>query len=389
MVDKPRPVANGEPSSPGARLRQGLRREAIFVAALCCTIAAGLTALFGGGLGKNLVYSFAIGLTCWSMTGFTRLVAAWAMERWRETRGRGTGAGMAAAMESCDLRLGWRGMVPLALLATLAGPPLGLWMGDALTGGQSPSLLSFESEATRVTLTITVIATLAATFVLTMLERLASASAQAEQASRLAAQTELRLLQAQLEPHMLFNTLANLRVLIAVDAPRAQTMLDHLIAFLRSTLQSSRVAEHALATEFERVADYLALMGVRMGARLEVVLDLPETLRALPVPALLLQPLVENSIQHGLEPRVEGGRIEVRARRTDDALLLTVRDTGAGLPATCAAALAELPATGGFGLTQVRERLHVLFAGQASLTLAPAADANGGTLATLRLPLRP
>jgi sensor histidine kinase YesM len=181
---------------------------------------------------------------------------------------------------------------------------------------------------------------------------------------------------------MLFNTLANLRVLIASDPARAQAMLDRLIGFLRATLAASRSGSHALADEFERIGDYLALMAVRMGPRLSVRVDLPERLRALPVPPLVLQPLVENCIQHALEPQVQGGRIELSAAREGDTLVLRVRDTGIGL--------GRVPASNGtrFGLRQVRERLAALYGSRASLTLEEAADDEGGTLATVRLPLQ-
>jgi LytS/YehU family sensor histidine kinase len=116
-----------------------------------------------------------------------------------------------------------------------------------------------------------------------------------------------------------------------------------------------------------------------MGARLQTRLDLPADLAACPVPSLILQPLVENAIKHGLEPHVAGGRIDIGAARDGDALVLRVRDTGAGLGA-------GVPG-GGFGLTQVRERLAALYGDAASLRLEAAADAAGGTLATLRLPM--
>jgi len=205
-------------------------------------------------------------------------------------------------------------------------------------------------------------------------------------AQRDAAENQLKLLESQLEPHMLFNTLANLRVLIALDPPRAQLMLDRLIAFLRATLSASRAPWHPLSAEFERVQDYLALMQVRMGERLQPVLDLPAELADRPVPPLLLQPLVENAIKHGLEPHVEGGRLRVSARREGDQLVLRVRDTGAGLPADPA----EVPAEGTrFGLSQVRRRLATLYGEAAAFELAPAPDAEGGALATIRLPWSP
>ncbi len=203
----------------------------------------------------------------------------------------------------------------------------------------------------------------------------------AESLARQAQQARLDLLVSQLEPHMLFNTLANLRVLIAREPTQAQAMLDHLVGYLRTTLAASRTITHPLATEFARIADYLALMGVRMGPRLQVRTDLPEALRGMAVPTLLLQPLVENAIAHGLEPAVRGGRIEITARlagRAPGAMLeLCVRDTGVGL--------ADAAGTG-YGLTHVRERLATLYGIRASLDLALAADAEGGTVVTLRLP---
>jgi LytS/YehU family sensor histidine kinase len=189
---------------------------------------------------------------------------------------------------------------------------------------------------------------------------------------------------SQLEPHMLFNTLANLRVLITRDPMQAQAMLDHLVGYLRTTLAASRTTTHPLAAEFARTADYLALMGVRMGSRLLVRTELPEALRDLAVPTLLLQPLVENAIAHGLEPAMGGGRIEITARLQGGApgavLELRVRDTGVGLGDA---------ADAGYGLAHVRERLASLYGNRASLHLARATDAEGGTLATLLLPAEP
>jgi hypothetical protein len=205
----------------------------------------------------------------------------------------------------------------------------------------------------------------------------------------------LHMLQAQLEPHMLFNTLANLRVLIGIDPPRAQAMLDRMIAYLRATLDGSRATAHPLAAEFERLADYLALMAVRMGPRLQVRFDLPEALRGVPVPPMLLQPLVENCIKHGLEPKVAGGAVEVSARRVGDTLELRVRDTGAGLAEAgfrrtdAEAGFRQAGAEAGFGVRQVRERLDALYGPKATLSLGAADDERGGTLARVVLPLPP
>ena len=193
----------------------------------------------------------------------------------------------------------------------------------------------------------------------------------------------LALLQSQLEPHMLFNTLANLRALIGADPVRAQAMLDHLIDFLRATLAASRAGMHPLADEFARIEDYLALMRVRMGERLRTTLALPAALGGLPVPALLLQALVENAIKHGLEPQRGPGDLAVSARAEGATLVLRVVDSGRGLVAA-AAQPREAPGAG-FGLAQLRERLQALYGDAAAFSLAPAP--GGGTLAELRLPL--
>ena len=195
---------------------------------------------------------------------------------------------------------------------------------------------------------------------------------------RHAQEARLKLLETQLEPHMLFNTLANLRALIGVDPARAQQMLDHMIAYLRATLSASRAATHPLQVEFDRLRDYLELMAIRMGGRLQFQLDLPDALAQVSVPALLLQPLVENSIQHGLEPKVEGGRISVSARTDAGTLVLQVTDTGVGV--------ADAPQDGrGFGLSQIRERLATVYGNAASLQFH--SRPGEGATSEVRLPL--
>ena len=363
-----------------ARARRRLGRTVIFVTLLSLGIAMLITAIDGHGFFYKIIYSLCIGGTCMAITDATRLLAAWLTDRFRAARG--------LPQSPSGFESGWRGILPAALVAMLLGPPVGMWLADKLTGFNSPSLLNWGYSGTRFTLVISVLGTLISVFVLSTLERLSSARAQAEAAQRRAAENQLRLLQSQLEPHMLFNTLANLRVLIGMDPVRAQAMLDHLIAFLRATLSASRNAQHPLSAEFKHLADYLALMAVRMGPRLAVALDLPAELSGIAVPPLLLQPLVENAIKHGLEPKVEGGRIEVGARRVGAALQLSVRDTGVGLNAMPAG----LAASGtSFGLEQVRARLATLYQDRATLTLQPVTavngDAQGGVLALITLPL--
>lgn len=374
------------PPSAAAALRQQLWvqrwRTVGAVGALCLGITLLLTVL-SDHFWQQAAYSFAIGTSCTVLIYGIRLGAAYLIDRLAAWRALRPGAvpphgGLQAWLS------GWR-IVSLALVvAVVVGPPIGLTIGDWLTGQLSASYWRLNRPETRMTLVLSVLGSGAMVVLFATFERLTTARALAEAAQRQAAENQLRLLQSQLEPHMLFNTLANLRVLIGLDPQRAQAMLDHLIAFLRTTLQASQHRTQALAVEFQHLADYLALMAVRMGPRLQVQLDLPEALRSAAVPPLLLQPLVENSIQHGLEPKVEGGRIEVRARVEADTLVLTVRDSGIG---RSAAAALPRDTPGGFGLHSTAERLRTLHGDRASLVFDDPSDGEGGTLATLRLPL--
>jgi LytS/YehU family sensor histidine kinase len=150
---------------------------------------------------------------------------------------------------------------------------------------------------------------------------------------------------------------------------------------LRATLSASRSTSHTLQAEFDRLRDYLELMSIRMGARLSYELRLPSELAQHPVPALLLQSLVENSIQHGLEPKLEGGAVVVSARREGNDLVLEVADSGVGPPGA-----GDSPASNGtgFGIAHVRERLAALYGAAADVDFS--ARAEGGSRVVLRFP---
>jgi LytS/YehU family sensor histidine kinase len=258
---------------------------------------------------------------------------------------------------------------------------MGSSIGDAITG---KSTWDMPAEQLRMAWMVTILGGLAASVYFYFMGRTARQQSKIEAVQRSAAEAQLKLLETQLEPHMLFNTLANLRVLIDLDPPRAQQMLDRLIAYLRATLGASRASAHPLASEFERLDDYLQLMAVRMGERLVYTLDLPAELRTVSVPPLLLQPLVENAIKHGLEPCMDCGGITVRASRHGERLRLEVADTGIGMEAAAAHTTAGAP-RGGFGLAQVRERLAAAYGGAADVKVS--ALEPHGTCITLHLPL--
>ncbi|MBK8322598.1 MAG: sensor histidine kinase [Betaproteobacteria bacterium] len=197
----------------------------------------------------------------------------------------------------------------------------------------------------------------------------------AEQVERQATLANLRALQAQIEPHFLFNTLANATSLIDADPARAKHMLEAFIRFLRASLAATRRSTTTLADEFAMLHDFLEVLAVRMADRLTTRVDLPEALAAIEIPPMLLQPLVENAIRHGLEPKIEGGAVEISARLEEDRLVLQVTDTGVGFRDS---------GSGGVGLENIRERLRLAYgeAGRLSIREGPA----GGTIATVTLP---
>jgi signal transduction histidine kinase len=203
-------------------------------------------------------------------------------------------------------------------------------------------------------------------------ETLAKEAAARSEAQRLAVESQLRLLRAQLEPHMLFNTLANVRSLVREDVDRAESMIDQLIVYLRSALAASQTESVALSREFAQLRAYLDIMALRMGARLSYRLELPAALERTEVPPMLLQPLVENAIKHGLEPKVGHGSIEVVARALPAGIEIRVTDSGLGLPADEEdepAGPSARPGNTSYGLRHVRDRLRVLYGPAARLSL--------------------
>jgi len=178
------------------------------------------------------------------------------------------------------------------------------------------------------------------------------------EAERLTTASRLKLLQAQIEPHFLFNTLAGVSSLIESDPQAARKMVDELCVFLRAALDSTRRATATLQHELEVIEAYLSVLKARMGSRLEYRIDVPGELLPTEVPSMILQPLVENAIEHGIDSRLEGGRIEIRVHRVGDTLQLTVQDNGEGFKAN---------ARDNVGMGTVRERLQVLFDTRAAL----------------------
>jgi len=190
-----------------------------------------------------------------------------------------------------------------------------------------------------------------------------------------ALEAQLRILQAQIEPHFLFNTLANLRQLYRLDAAGGEQMLDHLIGYLRCTMDELRAEASTVRRELDLASHYLALMKIRMGERLAYTFTVPDALLAHPVPPAMLISLVENAIKHGL-PDAAHGQVTLTAAVADGQLRLGVADNGAGLSSVGGS---------GVGLSNIRRRLEALYGQRAWLEVG--APESGGFVATIVMPL--
>jgi signal transduction histidine kinase len=196
-----------------------------------------------------------------------------------------------------------------------------------------------------------------------------------------ALEARLRLLQGQIEPHLLFNTLANVQSLMDYDPPRAKRMLETFSGYLRAGLTQLRQTDSTLGAELAMAHSYLALLQIRMEERLQFSIDASEEARAAAMPTLTLQPLVENAIHHGLEPKLDGGRVVISAVAAGGRLAIRVSDDGIGI----ATPSRRLQPGSGMALANLRSRLQTRFGRDASLTLRPGAA--GGTEAVLDLPI--
>lgn len=329
----------------------GLHMELLFLVALSTVV--GLLFTFIGDWGhwwQNLAISYLIGFSIWSVGRLLR----------------------ALMRPSPPLWALWAIPPPVGVLVgVLAANLFGLI--DAVSHQQG-GLRILAANLTAATAAAAVFILFyqwsSLTLEITESRRRSSELREAETLSRLA------LLQAQIEPHFLFNTLANVRSLISRDPNLAQEMLDHLNDYLRISLSRTRKLQTSLAEELDLVGALLAISRIRLGERLTFRMDIPAALHSLHVPPLIVQPLVENAIRHGIEPSLEGGEITLKAIEANGFLQLTVRDTGVGLGQTLEK---------GIGLTNVEDRLASLYGSMAKLSLEP--NHPHGVVAVLTIPI--
>ena len=211
----------------------------------------------------------------------------------------------------------------------------------------------------------------------------AELEASVARADRERATAELKTLRAQVEPHFLYNTLSNVVSLIEREPKTAKHMTERLIGYLRHTLDASRRDHATVGDELEIINDYLEILRIRMGERLWYSLEASDAVRAMPLSPMLLQPLVENAIKHGLEPKIEGGSVAVSARVENGALRIEIVDTGLGF------GVATDTAGSGTGLANVRARLKALYGDRAKLAIDQLVEPATGTKISLFIPAEP
>ncbi|MBV9190211.1 MAG: histidine kinase, partial [Betaproteobacteria bacterium] len=204
-------------------------------------------------------------------------------------------------------------------------------------------------------------------------------TAEEESLKRQVVEARMAAMQAQVEPHFLFNTLASIDHLIETDPSRASIMQKNLIALLRASMPAMREKSTTLGRELEVVRPYLEILKVRMGDRLQPHVSVSEGLYSADFPPMMLQSLVENSIKHGLEPKAEGGTINVSAEVVHGKLAVSVADTGVGF--------GKAPTAGtGTGLTNIRERLSLIYGDAAEVKITE--NTPTGTRVTIVVPYK-
>ncbi|CAM5789627.1 sensor histidine kinase [Rhizobacter fulvus] len=273
----------------------------------------------------------------------------------------------------------WLVLAAVVLGASVAGCALMLLFQGLACGCETPAMTSFAGLA-RLHQVLVITATVAGVHEFVRARQRAADALHAEQLERVEldgrlAAGQLQVLLAQIEPHFLFNSLANLRRLLRTDSAAGLAMLADLKRYLEVALPRMRAAQSTLGREAELVRAFLAVHQVRMGARLQVEVDVPAPLETRPMPPMMLLTLVENALKHGLNPLPEGGAIRLSASAAAGRLQISVADTGRGL----------VPGSGGgTGLANIRGRLRAAYGAAASLSLQ--LNQPRGVIATIVLP---
>jgi sensor histidine kinase YesM len=334
-----------------------------------CTVIGLIISAFYGRFWQNQTISHAIG---WSAFGICESIVRFTWP---------------------NQKIPAKGIILLAFVGPLFGVFVGGSIAIMLLGYPVSTLFKMGWLAEWPTLLITLIGTICAIAFgiyrgqkLTKEIAIAKLAASAERSQRELADAQLNIIRTQVEPHMLFNTLANLRALIGIDQQAAVKMLDHLNDYLRASLGSSREANISLGDEFKLLQNYLEIMKIRMGDRMTYELDLPSNCATVRIAPWLLQPLIENSIKYGLEPAINGGHIFVAAKLTsENSVQIIVENTGEPLPEGFSIDTLQPSSAGGLGLYQSKNRVERLYGKLGRFTIARGSH-NQGARIEIHLP---
>ena len=350
------------------RWRPGTARDLLYTFIWNCGLGAifwGIGSMFRpgslglNGLLANLLVANTIGYT---LHGMFFLTGKAGLDRWARSRGGPVTAAYYTGISMVGVVIGF------AIFAAIFNPAALNWL-------LRPRWVATMALSGAIISTIIAAIFFAREREARALAALEGERVRIERAEREAALANLRALQAQIEPHFLFNTLANVASLVDADPAQAKRMLDSFNRFLRSSLGATRMDRTTLGAEAQLIAAFLDVLQVRMGERLRYRVDIAPELATFELPPMLLQPVVENAIRHGLEPKVEGGEVVVRAWRQDGDVRIEVRDTGVGFAPTT---------RGGLGLTNLRDRLRLLYGERAGLDIQEAVPSD--TVVTVRIP---
>jgi len=266
-----------------------------------------------------------------------------------------------------NLRVAWPNRVTRQMLAVVLGSFLGTLLAGLVKGRNIASMFSERMAGVTITMSLGIGFGCVAVAAYALREkhardeaRLHRAEAERQQLEKNMLEAKLQLMQAQVEPHFLFNTLANVQHLVETDPPEAGRVLDSLIKYLRAALPQMRESTTNLGRELDMARAFLEINRVRMGSRLDFAIDVPEPLKQRPFPPMMLISLVENAVKHGVDPCCECGSITIRASEGDGRLRVSVEDTGEGI---------KPKKGGGVGLSNIRERLKALYGTSARLVI--------------------
>lgn len=329
---------------------KNMARDFAIVITLMLVLAGLLNLVLEGGYFFNLRYCLAIGL---SITISSHFLMQWG---------------------SAD-NLNWQ----TSLAAILLGTAIGIVIGTVANGINPIVMIEKYPGLLLALLVVSLICGPAISYFFYSQAAISEAAAalRQEEIERISYEQRLteanfKILQAQIEPHFLFNTLSNVLSLIPTQPDKAGQMLSDFTTYLRASLQQTRCDRIRLEDELATVRSFLDIMAVRMGNRLSYHIDVQPELLSVPVPPLLIQPLVENAVEHGVDPKPEGGSITIRAVLSEGMLQLEVRDNGIGITSSSPV---------GVGMNNIRERLNLIYNGKASFQVLP----NSPHGATIRL----